>query len=146
MVVLRLYPMQHETDGQLGPIRLVYDINATELEAGQDIVLRHYWQADSPTNAVHHVYNHLLNDDGEIVAQVDYVPLWDARRPTTTWDDPNEILLGRQFILNLPADLPAATYQLISGLYDPATWQRLQSPDGADYIEITEIAVHQLET
>lgn len=147
MVVLRLYPMQYETDGQLGPIRLVgYDINATELEAGQDIVLRHYWQADSPTNAVHHVYNHLLNDDGEIVAQVDYVPLWDARRPTTSWDDPNEILLGRQFILNLPADLPAATYQLISGLYDPATWQRLLSPDGADHIEITEIPVHQLET
>ena len=147
MVVLRLYPMQYETDGQLGPIWLVgYDINATELEAGQDIVLRHYWQADSPTNAVHHVYNHLLNDDGEIVAQVDYVPLWNARRPTTTWDDPDEILLGRQFILNLPADLPAATYQLISGLYDPATWQRLLSPDGADHIEIIEIAVHQLET
>ena len=142
MIVLRLYPMQHQTNSQLGAIRLVgYDLNASQFAAGEDIVFRHYWQAASPTQAIHHVYNHLLDETGEIVAQVDYVPLWDARRPTTAWDDPNEILLGREFVLSLPEHLPPATYQLVSGFYNPVTWQRLLSPDGSDRIELAEITV-----
>ncbi len=146
MVVLRLYPMQHETDAPLGTVRLVgYDINATQLKAGDDIALRHYWQADQPTESIHHVFSHLLDGDGNIMAQTDYVPLWDDRRPSTTWDDPDEILLGREFRLRLPADLPPGNYQLVSGLYDPLTWRRLASPEGRDYIEIAEISVLQSE-
>ncbi len=146
MVVLRLYPMQNKSDGQLGPIRLVgYDINRTQFAAGEDIVLRHYWAAENPTASIHHVYNHLINEVGETVAQVDYVPLWDDRRPTTTWDDPAEILLGREFTLSLPPDLPPGRYQLISGLYDPVTWQRLMSPDGVDHIDIADITITQPE-
>ena len=68
------------------------------------------------------------------------MPLWDARRPTTTWDDPDEIMLGREFTLGLPADLPAGEYQLVSGLYDPLSWQRLLAPDGADYLVLAETA------
>ena len=146
MVVLRLYPMQYQTDQLLGPVRLVgYDINSTQLQAGEDILLRHYWRADHPTSTAHHVYNHLLDAAGEIVSQTDYVPLWDSRRDTTSWDDPDEIMLGREFELSLPADLPPGAYQLISGFYDPLTWQRLSSPEGADYLSITEITVTQAD-
>ena len=142
MVVLRLYPMQYEADQQLGPIRLVgYDLNSTQFRAGEDIVLRHYWRADQRTSTIHHVYNHLLDADGEIVTQTDYVPLWDDRRPTTTWDDPDETMLGREFTISLPVDLPPATYQLISGFYDPATGQRLTLDEEVDYITIAEITV-----
>ncbi len=147
MVVLRLYPMQYKIDGQLGPIRLVgYDLNASELAAGEDIVLRHYWRAESPTVSIMRVFNHLVDEHGEIVAQADYVPLWDDRRPTTTWDDPDEIMLGREFVLSLPLDLPPGAYRLISGWFDPATWQRLISPDGTDYIHIADIRVAQPDT
>ena len=60
MVVLRLYPMQHAHDGQLGSIQLVgYDINATKLQAGDELVFRHYWQAERPTASLHHVYQSL---------------------------------------------------------------------------------------
>ena len=146
MIVLRLYPMQHKADGQLGGIRLVgYDLNASEVAAGEDIMFRHYWRADSPTNVDHHVFNHLLDEDGAIVAQFDYVPLWDGRRPTTTWDDPDEILLGREFSLSLPVDLPPGRYRLISGLYDPLTSQRLTSPEWIDHIHIADIIVTQPE-
>lgn len=147
MVVLRLYPMQYKSGGQLGPIRLVgYDLNASELAAGDDIVLRHYWRAHSPTASIHHVFNHLIDEDGEIVAQADYVPLWDDRRPTTSWHDPDEIMLGREFTLSLPPDLPPGRYQLVSGWFDPATWQRLISPDGTDFIHIADISVTQPES
>ena len=142
MVVLRLYPMQFEAAGQLGPIHLVgYDLNTTRVTPGEDLIFRHYWRADAPTAATKHVFNHLLDNDGEIVAQADYVPLWDDRRPTTTWDDPDEIMLGREFVMRLPDDLPAGGYRLISGLYDPVNWQRLTASDGADHLFITDIEV-----
>lgn len=142
MVVLRLYPMQHKSDARLGPLQLLgFDLNAGELPAGEDIVLRHYWRAESPTDSVLHVYNHLINEDGEIKAQADYVPLWDNRRPTTTWDDPAEIMLGREFVLRLPPDFPPGLYQLISGFYDPASGERLLTADGADYLDIAAISV-----
>ncbi len=147
MVVLRLFPMQNESGAQLGPIQLVgYDLNTSEIAAGDDIVFRHYWRAQNPTSSIHHVFNHLISEAGEIAAQVDYVPLWDDRRPTTTWDDPDEILLGREFVLSLPPDLPPGVYRLISGLYDPATWQRLIAADGKDHIHIADIALTQPET
>ena len=143
MVVLRLHPMQHEASGQLGGIRLVgYDINASEFQPGDQIVFRHYWQAEAPTATPQHVFNHLLDGSGNIVTQTDYVPLWDARRNTTTaWDDPDEILLGREFTLSLPLDLPPGEYQLISGFYDPETWQRLLAPDGGEHINIARVEI-----
>ncbi len=142
MTVLRLYPMQHKADAQLGSIQLLgFDLNASEVAAGEDIVFRHYWRAESPTRVDHHVYNHLLDEAGAIVAQFDYIPLWDGRRPTTTWDDPDEVLLGREFDIRLPPDLPPGRYQLISGLYDPLTSQRLTSAEWLDHIHIADIIV-----
>lgn len=142
MVVLRLYPIQHPHDGRLGSIRLVgYDISATQLQAGDDLVFRHYWQAENPTDTPYHVYNHLLDATGEIVAQADYVPLWDSRRDTSTWDDSDEILLGREFTLSTPPDLAPGPYRLVSGFYDPVTWRRLANPDGSDSLKISDIEV-----
>ena len=142
MVVLRLFPMQHTLDAQLGTIRYVgYDINKIEAAGGEDLEFRYYWQAEAPADARLHVFNHLLNSDGDLIAQVDSIPLWDARRDTTTWDDADEILLGRNFILKLPGDLPPGTYQLVTGFYDPQAGQRLRSASGEDHVTITEITI-----
>ena len=142
MVVLRLQPMQNEHGGKLDSVKLLgYDISATTARAGDDIVLRHYWQAESAPAKALHVFNHLLNDQGEIAAQVDGIPLFDSRRDTTSLDDPDEIMLGRNFILRLPDDLPPGAYTLATGLYDPQTGARLESADDADHLLITEITV-----
>lgn len=142
MSVLRLYPMQFISDSRLGSLRLVgYDLNTSELSAGEDIVVRHYWRAERPTDSEMRVFNHLINQNGQIAAQADYVPLWDSRRPTTNWEDPDEVMLGREFTLSLPHDLPPGAYRLISGFYDPATGQRLRSPAGVDYVDIADIRV-----
>lgn len=141
MVVLRLHPMQFTATGQLGPIHLVgYDLNTTQLPPGDDLVFRHYWRADSPTAAPKRVFNHLLDGKGELVAQVDYIPLFDERRPTSAWDDPDEILLGREFVLNLPANLTPGHYTLTSGLNDAETGILL-TPDGNDRLHIATITV-----
>ena len=142
LVVLRLHPMQHTLDAQLGPIRFSgYDINAPSHSAGDAVIFRLYWQAAAATDAPLQVFNHLLNAAGELVAQVDGIPLWDARRSTMTWDDPAEILLGRNFILQLPSALPPDVYALVSGFYDPQTSARLTAADGSSHIEIAEITV-----
>ena len=142
MVVLRLYPIEQPIDGQLGPIRLKgYDINQPAPAAVENIIFRLYWQAETATDTPYHVFNHLLNAEGEIVAQVDGIPLWDARRSTATWDDPDEILLGRNFTLALPEELAADTYTLVTGFYEPQAGRRLTASDGQEWITIAEIAV-----
>ena len=55
-------------------------------------------------------------------AQSDAVPA-EWTRPTTGWL-PGEYVLDRHAII-LPADLPAGKYDLVAGLYDPATGERL---------------------
>ncbi len=143
MVVLRLQPMQNEHGGKLGSMKLLgYDISATTARTGDDIVLRHYWQAESAPAKALHVFNHLLNDQGEIAAQVDGIPLFDSRRDTTSWDDPDEIMLGRNFILRLPSDLPPGAYTLATGLYDPQTGARLPNIEASgDFLQVTAIEV-----
>lgn len=140
MVVLSLYPMGHRLAAQLGSIAyLGFDINAAAFDPGDTVIFRFYWQAQAPAEHRYHVFNHLLDDSGAIVAQVDGIPLWDERRPTTSWHDPDETLLGRNYLLRLPADLPAGRYRLVSGFYDPALGLRLRAADGSDYVQISDI-------
>ena len=142
MMVLRLHPIQYPLDAQLGTIMFRgYDISEKTLSPGESIVFRPYWQAEAPTSAPLHVFNHLIDSAGEIAAQIDGIPLWDVRRSTTTWDDPEEVLLGRNFILSLPLELPSGVYSLVSGFYDPVTGQRLTAIDGSDHATISDIMV-----
>ena len=108
MVVLRLYPIQHSATGQLGPIRLIgYELTEESVEPGESLPFHLYWQATAATEADYQVFNHLLDDAGNLVAQADGPPLPDPllRRGTGAWDDPEEILYSREYVLTLPEDL-----------------------------------------
>jgi len=52
-------------------------------------------------------------------------------------------LLGRNFILRLPADLPPGAYSLVSGFYDPQTGARLPNMErrSGDFLQLTAIEV-----
>lgn len=85
------------------------------------------WQTQTELLTSYHVFVHLVNGEGTIVAQADGEPAgWS--RPTTGWM-PGEYILD-DHILTLPPDLPPGDYQLRFGLYDPATNQRLSTPTG----------------
>jgi hypothetical protein len=64
----------------------------------------------------------LLNETGQVVAQVDAQPQA-GTAPTLTWL-PGEIL-SDPYTLTLPPTLPPGTYRLIAGLYDATTGARL---------------------
>jgi hypothetical protein len=92
------------------------------------------WRAEAESAVSYRVFLHLIGPDGQIVAQSDGEPAhWG--RPTTGWL-PGEIVVDER-VLSLPDAPPAGEYRLLAGLYDPASGQRLTTPDGADAVLIT---------
>ena len=65
---------------------------------------------------------------GGVLAQADAVPVgW--TRPTTGWTA-GEVIID-PYSLPVPANAPRESYQLIAGMYDEATLQRLAVLDDA---------------
>jgi hypothetical protein len=143
MVVFRLTPIEHAADGALGPVELVgYDIDRTAVAPGESITFTLYWQAAAALEAEYVVYNHLVPlDSREIAGQIDGPPLVTANRPTTEWDDPDEVLVSRPFTLAIDPAVPPGEYRLVTGFYRRDTGERLQAPSGDDFLVVTEIRV-----
>ena len=96
------------------------------------------WRATRPPPADYHVFLHLLNAAGQIVAQSDGQPVhW--TRPTSTW--PPDEAIADPYALSLPPDLPPGAYTLIGGLYRPDTGERLLTPGGRDSVTLGEFVV-----
>ncbi len=90
------------------------------------------WRAGAETPTDYHVFVHLVDASGEIVAQSDAAPAnW--TRPTTGWL-PGEYVLDTH-TLTLPATLPEGPLTLRVGMYAPDTGARLVSGAG-DYVTI----------
>jgi hypothetical protein len=96
-----------------------------------DIIL--IWQAAGPTSRNWKVYLHLLDDAGNIRAQVDGYPAGGGA-PANSWSA-GEVIIDTQ-MLSIPADLPPSEYRLRVGLYDAATGERLLMPDGHDGLDL----------
>lgn len=85
------------------------------------------WQALVEMDTGYHVFVHVLNDAGELIAQSDKQPAnW--TRPTTGWV-PGEYIIDVHE-LNLPAEQTLDGLHFQVGLYDPSTKERL--PVGAE--------------
>ncbi len=95
------------------------------------------WQAAQPTAAALHTFVQLLDEQGQFVAGWDSVPQA-GFAPTTAWQ-PNAPVT-EHLALVVPEGTTPGTLRLIAGMYDPATGQRLLTPDGADAIQLTTLA------
>lgn len=110
---------------------------------GQILSLSLYWQALAQPDRDYKVFVQLLGPEGQLVAQRDSQPL-DGFRPTSTWRPGQEIT--DRYGLLLPDTLPPGVYQLVVGIYDGETGQRLKVfgrnvPAGTDVVPLTEIRV-----
>jgi hypothetical protein len=106
---------------------LGYDLQLpTGDSAEPEIVL--YWRALSQMDVGYTTFVHLLDEAGQVVAQVDHVP-GDGAFPTTGWLE-GEIIVDR-FVVPHSLERIAAVRQLELGVYDPDTMRRL-SVLGAD--------------
>jgi 4-amino-4-deoxy-L-arabinose transferase-like glycosyltransferase len=96
-----------------------------------------YWQALHLPQRDYSLYLHLTPlDSRQILAQADGAPT--AQRPTTTWADVDEIIIGSPFRL-APAAAITCGYRVLIGLYDSATGERLLLPNGEDYAELLRL-------
>ncbi len=138
-------PLDVETDAQFGEIATLLGVNGIHpssdpsTSSGQHLhpSLTLVWQADNETTTSYRVFIHLVDENGQIVAQSDGEPAgW--TRPTTGWL-PGEIILDAH---NLSLEnVPAGSYQLNVGLYDPSTGVRLVLGNGETAVTIPEVTL-----
>ena len=90
---------------------------------GQDLEVTVAWQALREMDTSYKVFVHLYDEQGGILGQQDRIPGLGAR-PTSSWES-REVVLDR-YRIAVPHDVPAGTYPLAVGLYDPETGERLR--------------------
>ncbi len=91
------------------------------------------WQALRGMEDSYHIFVHLVDEQGRILAQSDGQPAgW--TRPTTGWAQGE--FISDEHGLILPADGAAGEWSLRVGVYDPATGARLPIEDGSDFFTI----------
>jgi hypothetical protein len=98
-----------------------YDMREVVRAPGSPLEVTLHWHALETPDRAYHTFVHLLDADGQIVAQHDGPP-GEGKLPAMGWL-PGEFLTDTH-LLQLPFDLPDGVYRLGVGLYDPATGQR----------------------
>lgn len=111
-----------------------YDIDDSNIAASGAITMTLQWQSLNPVEEDFTLFIHVLNQQGQTVAQVD-VPPADPNKPTSSWlAEEYKTLIQR---IPLPLDLPAGEYTLAIGLYRQSDFSRLSiqmlgnSPDAS---------------
>jgi hypothetical protein len=100
------------------------NLPVNSLKPGDSMPFTLYWQSSAPITVDLKTFAHLLDQNGNMVAQLDWTPQDQlGYLPTSAWQ-PNRPVTDAQCI-PLPADLPAGQYRLVVGWYYPVTGERL---------------------
>ncbi|MCC6189481.1 MAG: glycosyltransferase family 39 protein, partial [Anaerolineales bacterium] len=105
-----------------GPRLAAYAFGPAVVSPGGVLYLTLQWQTDAPLAVDYTVFTHVLDADGQVLAQSDSQPV-SGTRPTSGWA-PGETISDRYALL-LPTDAPPGQYLVQAGLYDWSTGQRL---------------------
>lgn len=101
-------------------------LDETRVKPGETLSLALYWRALAPTDTSYTVFVQAVDKVGVKAGQLDRLPC-DGGCPTTTWR-PGD-LVGERYDLPIRADAPHGPYQVIVGMYDLATGDRLSLLD-----------------
>ena len=108
-------------------------------QSGQVVPVEFVWRPLTQPKTDYNIFLQLLNAEGQLVAQHDNPPNG-GYTPSSTWQK-DQIIISRH-ALKLPTQLSTGNYQLIAGLYNPATGQRLSiGSDADDFISLGNITV-----
>ena len=108
------------------------------------ISLNFYWQGISETDLLYQVFLHVVDIQGNIVAQHDRVPGIRGKQPTTGWLA-NEVVLD-PIEIALPAEMAAGQYTIRVGMYLPPDGPRLfilneQGEMVSDFVDVGTIEI-----
>jgi hypothetical protein len=101
---------------------LGYDLDPSELRAGQAMHVTLYWRALDEMEVSYTVFVHLLDRENRIWGQRDSIP-GNGTLPTTGWVKGEVIADKYEFTVR--PDAPPGEYLVEVGLYDAQTGQRL---------------------
>jgi hypothetical protein len=105
-----------------------WELDETTLRPGTPLKLTLAWEAVEELNEQYVVFVHLLSNDGALVAQYDGSPVGDVlpvgdELPTSAW--PPGATFSYPITIELPHDLPAGDYRLLTGVYIWPSLERL---------------------
>jgi 4-amino-4-deoxy-L-arabinose transferase-like glycosyltransferase len=104
-----------------------YDLSAEEVRPGESFTVTLVWRAEGTPKGDYTAFVHLIDKDGQLVAQDDHPPLGDEYR-TSFWTRGD--VIRDTYSLTLDEDLPPCACTLMVGLYDPAAEVRVPAYDG----------------
>lgn len=105
-----------------------YDLAQTTVQPGQTFDLTAYWQAQQPVATAYSALAQLVDQAGHLYAGQDN--LHPGGLPTADWQPWG--FVRDSHAVRVPWGTPPGDYFLTTGLYDPATWQRLPVVAGGD--------------
>lgn len=112
-------------------------VSDTTLKAGDPFCLEMQWSTKSQLPTDYTVFVHVLDQNGQLVAQSDLQP-GSGYAPTSSWPI-GQPITDRHGVV-LPPTLAPGEYQIVIGLYGP-DGARLKSSTGEDAIELSEITI-----
>jgi hypothetical protein len=115
-----------------------YSLEEPTIPAGEAIDLTLYWTANGSTARPYTVFNHLLDDNGALLAQQDNWPV-NGTWPPTCWRGGEQVV--DSYHIPVPPELAPGQYRLVTGLYDARNGERLRSAGGREAIELQRIEV-----
>jgi hypothetical protein len=99
-----------------GSLTLVgYDLDPTEPVPGEELQLSLYWRVAQDLSKDYHTYVHLLNDEGQAIAQSDHRP-GQEYYPSSLWK-PGETLLDVH-VVPVPGETGVGVVTLVAGAYE----------------------------
>ena len=133
---LEVLPAEHAQSAELGEsIALTgYEYYPQPVVPGGTVYVTLFWQARAAAAADYTAFVHVLDANGQLVAQSDAMPLG-GQYPTRAWQPGDQI--GDRHDITLPADLPAGEYRVQVGMYRLDTLERLPATaaDGSRYAD-----------
>jgi uncharacterized membrane protein len=122
------------------------ELPSDKLQAGEALAFTLYWEATGPISIDLTTFVHLLDEQGNVVAQLDWMPQDSlGYLPTSAWQPERQVVDCQS--LPLPDDLPPGQYRLIGGWYYPVTGERLpltandRSSTGGDVVELGGVVI-----
>lgn len=100
-----------------------FTLSRRRARPGETIQLTISWEARRPIVEDWTAFTHLETAGGDIMAQHDKPPL-DGDWPTSAWEP--GLVITDTYSLVIPPDAPTGEYRLVTGLYLPATSQRMR--------------------
>lgn len=110
-----------------------------EVDPGERLNVVLYWQAERPMHTSYTVFNHIVDENGQLRTQADGLPVG-GRHPTTEWVPGTTVTDLHQ--IDIPTDLPPGRYRLQVGMYDLETLDRLAVTSQPEMDAIPLQAIH----